>query len=56
MYHLDLDLSSDEVKQLKQLALDRDESVKGMVTQMVKSAIETKPIKANTVVSRKPSK
>lgn len=42
VYHLDLDLSPEEVKRMKQLALDRDLSVKEMVTRMVKYAINVK--------------
>ena len=39
MYHVVLDLTGGEVKQLKQLALKRDTSVKGLVTHLVVEAI-----------------
>ncbi|MGR3295839.1 MAG: hypothetical protein ACUZ8A_06395 [Candidatus Bathyanammoxibius sp.] len=39
MYNLGLDLTPEEVKQLKQLALDNDLSVRAQVTKLVKKAI-----------------
>ncbi len=56
MYHIDLDLSPDQVKQLKRLAIDRDLSVKEMVTRMVKSTIELEISKPVPALSKKPSK
>jgi len=41
LYRVDLDLDREQVKQLKQLALDRDTSVRGLVTQLVIHEIET---------------
>ena len=35
MYRVDLDLDREQVKQLRQLALDRDTSVRGLVTELV---------------------
>jgi hypothetical protein len=40
VYNLDLDLDREQVKQLKQLALDRDLPVRGLVTELVKEAIK----------------
>ena len=34
MYRVDLDLDREQVKKLRQLALDRDTSVRGLVTQL----------------------
>ena len=34
MYRVDLDLDREQVKQLRQLALDLDTSVRGLVTQL----------------------
>ena len=34
MYRVDLDLDREQVKQLRQLALDRDTSVRGLVTNL----------------------
>jgi len=34
LYRVDLDLDREQVKQLRQLALDRDTSVRGLVTQV----------------------
>jgi uncharacterized OsmC-like protein len=56
VYHIDLDLSPEQVKQLKRLAIDRDLSVKELVTQVVKNTIEPKSTKAIPVVPNKPSK
>ena len=39
-YRVDLDLDQKQVKQLKQLALDRDLPVRGLVTNLVISEIE----------------
>ena len=44
MYHIGLDLTDEEVKKLKQLALSRDLSVKELVTKLAKDAIAV-PIK-----------
>ena len=35
MYRVDLDLDREQVKQLRQLALDRDTSVRGLATELV---------------------
>jgi hypothetical protein len=46
MYSIDLDLNREQVKQLKQLALNCDLPVRGLVTKLVITAIEsveTKP-------------
>ena len=40
VYRVDLDLDAVEVKQLRQLALDRDTSVRGLVTNLVKQEIQ----------------
>ena len=56
VYHIDLDLSPEQVKQLKRLAIDRDLSVKEMVTRMVKSTIELEISKPVPAISKKPSK
>ena len=40
MYRVDLDLDREQVKQLRQLALDRDTSVRGLVTQLTINAIQ----------------
>jgi len=34
LYRVDLDLDREQVKQLRQLALDRDTSVRGLVTNL----------------------
>ena len=39
MYSVDLDLSREQVKQLKQLALNCDLPVRGLVTKLVTTAI-----------------
>ena len=39
MYRVDLDLDPAQVKQLKQLALDKDLPVRGLVTNLVSKAI-----------------
>ena len=39
MYSVDLDLSREQVKQLKQLALNCDLPVRGLVTKLVVTAI-----------------
>lgn len=49
MYHVDLDLTDGEVRELKHLAISRNISVKDLVTQLTKSAIKqslTTPEKA----------
>ena len=38
MYRVDLDLDPTQVKQLKQLALDKDLPVRGLVTRLVVEA------------------
>ena len=40
MYRVDLDLDRDQVKQLRQLALDRDTSVRGLVTELATREIQ----------------
>lgn len=40
MYRVDLDLDREQVKQLRQLALDRDTSVRGLVTQITIGEIQ----------------
>ena len=40
MYRVDLDLDREQVKQLRQLALDRDTSVRGLVTQLTIKEIQ----------------
>ena len=40
MYRVDLDLDREQVKQLRQLALDRDTSVRGLVTELVTKEIQ----------------
>ncbi len=55
MYHVDLDLSPDQVRQLHQLALDRGLKVRVMVTQMVESAIISQSTKC-APDGKKPSK
>ena len=40
MYRVDLDLDREQVKQLRQLALDLDTSVRGLVTQLAIKAIQ----------------
>ncbi len=39
MYRVDLDLDREQVKQLRQLALDQDTSVRGLVTELAITAI-----------------
>lgn len=39
MYNVVLDLTDAEVKQMKQLALDRDTSVRGLIAQLVRDAL-----------------
>ena len=34
MYRVDLDLDREQVKRLRQVALDRDTSVRGLVTEL----------------------
>ena len=49
MYRVDLDLDREQVKQLRQIALDRDTSVRGLVTQLaVKEIQESKKQKEET--------
>ena len=40
MYRVDLDIDREQVKQLRQLALDRDTSVRGLVTELVTKEIQ----------------
>ena len=40
MYRVDLDLDREQVKKLRQLALDMDTSVRGLVTQLVIQAVQ----------------
>ena len=40
MYRVDLDLDREQVKQLRQLALDRDTSVRGLVTELTVREIQ----------------
>ena len=40
MYHVDLDLDENEVKQLKQFALHADIPVRGLVTMLVKEGVK----------------
>ena len=40
MYRVDLDLDREQVKQLKQIALDQDTSVRGLVTQLAIKEIQ----------------
>lgn len=47
MYSVDLDLSKEQVKQLRQLALDEDLPVRGLVTRLVRNAISVQPKKQN---------
>ena len=53
MYRVDLDLDREQVKQLKQLALDRDTSVRGLVTQtIIREIQESKNKKQKEVVKK----
>ena len=53
MYRVDLDLDREQVKQLRQLALDQDTSVRGLVTQLAINAIqESKNKKQKEVVKK----
>lgn len=40
MYQVSLDLSPEEVKAMRQLALDRDTSVRGLLTRLVTDELE----------------
>ncbi len=40
LYHVGLDLTSDQVKELRQLALSRDQSVKDLVKDLVVDALQ----------------
>ena len=40
MYHVDLELTDEQVKQLKQLSLDRGISVRGLVTELATREIQ----------------
>ena len=35
MYHVDLELTDEQVRQLRQLAFDRSTTVRGLVTELV---------------------
>ena len=48
MYRVDLDLDREQVKQLRQLALDRDTSVRGLVTELVIKEIQKSKGQKNT--------
>ena len=53
MYRVDLELDREQVKQLRQLALDRDTSVRGLVTRLTVDAIqESKNKKQKEVVKK----
>ena len=47
MYHVDLELTDEQVKQLKQLALDRSTTVRGLATELVIKEIQEDKIKKN---------
>ena len=53
MYSVDLGLSREQVKQLKQLALDCDLPVRGLVTKLVIVAIESGAPKEKTIPCHK---
>jgi len=40
MYHVDLELTDEQVRQLKQLAFDRGQSVRGLVTEITVREIQ----------------
>jgi len=40
MYHVDLELTDEQVRQLRQLAFDRSQSVRGLVTGLVIGEIQ----------------
>lgn len=40
MYHVDLELTDEQVKQLRQLAFDRDITVRGLVTELAVKEIQ----------------
>jgi len=40
MYHVDLDLADEQVRQLRQLAFDRSQSVRGLVTELTVKEIQ----------------
>jgi hypothetical protein len=42
MLHLVLDLDTDQIKELKRLAIDKDMTVKALVTQLTMKAIANK--------------
>jgi len=49
LYRVDLDLDREQVKQLRQLALDRDTSVRGLVTELtIREVQEDKKQKEET--------
>ena len=48
MYHVDLELTDEQVKQLRQLSFDRGISVRGLVTELViKEVQRVQKIKEN---------
>ena len=48
MYHVDLELTDEQVKQLRQLSFDRGISVRGLVTELViKEVKRVQKIKEN---------
>ena len=53
LYRVDLDLDREQVKQLRQLALDLDTSVRGLVTQLaIREIQENKDKKQKEVVKK----
>jgi len=40
MYHVDLELTDEQVRQLRQLAFDRSQSVRGLVTELAVKEIQ----------------
>jgi len=45
MYHVDLELTDEQVRRLKQLAFDRNQSVRGLVTELAIREIQEGKIK-----------
>ena len=48
MYHVDLELTDEQVKQLRQLALDRSTTVRGLVTELAVKEIQKSQEQKNT--------
>jgi hypothetical protein len=48
MYHIGLDLTGDQIRQLKGVALSRDLTVKALVAQMVEQVIQDSGNPGNT--------